>query len=328
MISIIIVNYNGKKWLKRLLDSLVSQTYKNYEIIVVDNHSKDDSVSFIKENYGETIRLVISDKNRGFAGGNNLGVLHAKGRYLLFMNTDVWVETNFLEQLWNFYKNHSYDVISPLEADYNALFKGKPYISAIDFLGHPTHLWGDYPFDQSFYLTGSCFFVSRQIYQESYGLDEDFFMYSEEVDWFWRLTLFGKSFSYVSDIFYYHAKKDSAKKISYNIFLWRNENILQMLLKNYAWYNLLWIIPIYFLQNFFEVLFFLVIFRPDISYSYIQGWVFNILHLKKIIEKRSLIQRRRVVSDFQMMKKMYFGFGKIKHLVSFLNHGQQKRKNS
>ena len=84
LISIIIVNWNGKKWLRKCLDSLTKQTYKNYEIIFVDNASYDGSVKFIKENY-PFAKIIVNSKNLGFAGGNNIGFRMSKGEFILLL---------------------------------------------------------------------------------------------------------------------------------------------------------------------------------------------------------------------------------------------------
>ena len=98
LISIITVNFNQAKVTCELLASLRNITYKNVEIIVVDNASKEDA-SIIKKQYPE-VTLINSNSNLGFAGGNNLGLKSAQGKYILFINNDVEVSTDFLEPLF------------------------------------------------------------------------------------------------------------------------------------------------------------------------------------------------------------------------------------
>ena len=87
LISIIIINYNGKTWLEKLFDSLLSQTYKKFEIIFIDNNSQDNSVEFVKNNYSDNrIKIIQSKTNIGFAGGNNLALQYAQGSYILLLN--------------------------------------------------------------------------------------------------------------------------------------------------------------------------------------------------------------------------------------------------
>jgi len=87
-ISIIIVNYNDQKWLKKLFDSIKSQTYTNYEIIVVDNDSTDNSVDFIERNY--TKAKLYRSKNLGYGNAANTGSKQATGEFLIFLNPKIF----------------------------------------------------------------------------------------------------------------------------------------------------------------------------------------------------------------------------------------------
>jgi len=320
LISIIIVNYNGKKWLKKLFDSLLSQTYQDFEIVFVDNASNDDSIRFIKNNYkDEKIKIVKNLNNLGFASGNNLGINNCSGEYILLLNNDTWVENDFLEKILVFYVNNNFSVIAPYSKDYENKKEFKKYFATIDFLGHPVYFKNKKVED--FYLSGVCLFFEKKLYKDTLGLDNNFFMYYEETDWFWRLNLLEKNFSHIDNVFVYHAGSGTTGNgIKYLSFLWRNQNSLQMLLKNYKLCNLLWIIPIYLIQNIFEIIFFLLIFKPKISLSYIEGWIFNIKNLPKILKKRKWVQEKRKITDLQIMKKMYIGFGKLYHLRVFLKN--------
>lgn len=313
-ISIIIVNWNGKRWLKKCLDSLISQSYKNIEIIVVDNKSTDNSVEYIKQRYPNVI-IIKSFKNLGFAGGNNLGIQKASGDFILMMNNDTWVKPNFVEKIINFYKKNRFDVVAPYSRDYFRKKNFTPYIFKIDLLGHNV-VYRKKEISSGFYLSGVCLFFKKNFYQKTRGLDNNFFMYCEEADWFWRLNLLKKSFSFVPNLFIYHYIGGSTgKKINYKLFLWRNQNTLQMLLKNYAWYSLAWVLPIYIIQNIFEIIFFLLILRPKIAFSYIEGWIFNMSNIRKILRRRSWVQKNRLVGDWCIIQKMYFGLGKAIHIV-------------
>ncbi len=315
-ISIIIVNWNGKKWLKKCISSLESQTYKNFEIIFVDNASTDGSVAYVEKNFPK-VKIIQNNVNLGFAGGNNVAINMAQGKYILLINNDTWVNNNFIELLINFYISNKFNVVSPKESDYSEK-KRDDYASKIDVLGHSVYIRKKLQSDTSFFLTGVCLFFSKKFYQETGGFDNNFFMYAEEVDWFWRLRLFGKTFSYADNIYINHAGAGSTGTgIQYNLFLWRNQNTLQMLLKNYKWYNLLWVLPVYFFQNIIEIIFFLLLLKPGIAYSYIRGWWFNGKNFNKIMKKRRWVQKNRVVNDKKIFLSMYFGLGKLKHL---LNH--------
>src|SRR3989344_1603440 len=97
-VSIVIVNWNGKKFLKNCLDSLQKLTYNTVEIIVVDNNSIDGSGAFVKKYYPK-VKLIENDKNYGYAGGASIGCKHVSGSYVLFLNNDTVVTADFIEPL-------------------------------------------------------------------------------------------------------------------------------------------------------------------------------------------------------------------------------------
>src|SRR5476651_2196887 len=112
-VSIIILNYNGKKWLEKCLPTWEKVTYPNIEVIVVNNGSSDDSAEFVKKKHPK-FRLLDVQPNRGFAGGNNYGVNKAKGKYVLLLNNDTKVSPGLLEPLVDLMeKDQSIGVVQP-----------------------------------------------------------------------------------------------------------------------------------------------------------------------------------------------------------------------
>lgn len=318
LISIVIVNWNGKQWLSKCLDSLAKQTYKPIEVLIVDNASTDGSVPFLQSKF-PWVHVVVSKTNLGFAGGNNLGIQSANGNHILLLNSDTWVDKDFVEKLWVYYRKEKYDVVGPYENDYANTTHPKN-ISTIDLLGHTVV----FPSTKNnkrklFYKSGVCLLFSKKLYEETGGLDDDFFMYVEEVDWFWRLHLLTKKIGIAEDLFVHHAGAGSAGTgLKYNTFLWRNQNTLQMLLKNYSLPILMFILPLYFLQNCAEMLAFTLIGKFTIASTYWKGLAFNLQHIQHIWRKRNAVQANRRVSDFHIVSKMYFGNGKLRHLLSFV----------
>src|SRR5579859_1031068 len=98
LVSIIIINFNGKNYLEKCLNSLENQIYKKAEIILIDNASTDGSVEFVKKKYPK-VKMHINKKNQGFAEANNIGYSFSKGNYILFLNNDTIVSKNFLSEL-------------------------------------------------------------------------------------------------------------------------------------------------------------------------------------------------------------------------------------
>lgn len=97
-ISIMVLNWNGKKYLKDCFTSLENQTYSNFEIVLIDNGSKDGSLEYVKSNFPE-VKILALGKNLGFAEGNNKGIKSAKGKYVFILNNDTKVDKNCLEKL-------------------------------------------------------------------------------------------------------------------------------------------------------------------------------------------------------------------------------------
>ncbi|MBC7406607.1 MAG: glycosyltransferase family 2 protein [Candidatus Parcubacteria bacterium] len=315
LISIIIVNYNGKKWLDKCINSLEQQTYTHLEIIIVDNGSTDDSVLYIKKNF-PSVNLVQSRQNLGFAGGNNLGIAKAQGELIMLINNDTWIENEMIQRLYEEKIQKKLDVIGPNELLYDKSLRPLNLsMTSLDSFGHYIHTD---QISKFFYLSGVCLLFSKQLYSDTGGLDNSFFMYSEEIDWFWRLHLYKKKIGISQDQKIYHAGAGSTGAgIKYLTFLWRNQNTLQMLLKNYEWHNLAWVLPIYLIINTAEMTLFLLIGKPKISLSYIQGIWFNIRYFDRTMHSRKIIQSARLIPDTKIFELMYFGFAKFNHLIHF-----------
>ena len=101
-ISVIILNYNGKKFLEGCLNSVLAQTYTDFEIVFVDNGSSDGSIDYLRQNFNDKrIKIIETGKNLGFAGGNNLGFQHSEGEYIVLLNNDTIAEKDWLQYLFN-----------------------------------------------------------------------------------------------------------------------------------------------------------------------------------------------------------------------------------
>lgn len=98
-LSVIIPNWNGKHFLQECLDSLKQQTYSHFETLLVDNGSTDGSAEFVRERYGDFIKLIQNRVNLGFAGGTNAGIRNAEGTYIVLLNNDTWADPHWLEEL-------------------------------------------------------------------------------------------------------------------------------------------------------------------------------------------------------------------------------------
>ncbi|MDD4353352.1 MAG: glycosyltransferase family 2 protein [Candidatus Nanoarchaeia archaeon] len=324
LISIIIVNWNGKRFLKDCFDSLVKQEYKNIEIIFVDNASSDDSVNFVKKNYSKKLNLKIikNKENYGFAKANNIGAKIAKGEFLLLLNNDTKVPKNTLDIIMKEYpKLENPGAVGCILKNFDGSSQNKGF--EIDQVGYPVGIaeekMGSKKHKKIFYPTGAFFFIKKEKYLKLRGLDENYFMYMEEVDLCWRLLLNGYNNYALTKCFIYHYGGGTSK-FSYNqnnlvtnklILYQREKNTLNMLIKNYSTINLIKYIPLYLIINCAEILYWLLKFSPSISWIYVKSWIWNISKLKNTLHKRKIIQKKRAVSD-KKIKKL-----QIKSIVKF-----------
>ena len=203
LVSIIIVNFCGKNLLKECLQSLTTTNYKNYEIIIVDNNSTDDSVEFVEKNY-KKIQLLMLNKNYGFAIPNNMAAKIARGKYLVFLNNDTNVTPNWLEQL-----------IMPLEKDKTIalaqsllLRKNNTVDSSGDFIDTigRTYSNQDSPNKEKYILSpkGACMIARRDLFLELGGFDESYFASFEDVEIGWKSWLYGYKVVVIPSSVVYH----------------------------------------------------------------------------------------------------------------------------
>ncbi|MGW8286376.1 MAG: glycosyltransferase family 2 protein, partial [Candidatus Deferrimicrobiaceae bacterium] len=92
LFSVIVLNWNGRHLLEECLESVLSQTFRDFETIVVDNGSEDGSVDLLQGKWDEGIKPIFLASNTGFAGGNNAGMREAKGKYVILLNNDTAVD--------------------------------------------------------------------------------------------------------------------------------------------------------------------------------------------------------------------------------------------
>lgn len=311
LISIIIVNYNGKKWLKKCLDSLFYQTYKNFEIIFVDNASSDESVEFVKQYYPE-VKIIINKENLGFAGGNNVGYENSKGEYILLLNNDTVVTKDFLKILVGYLDgNKDVGIVQPkiyLTRGEKLLDSTGSFLTQTGFLQHSGLFETDHgQYDEIreiFSAKGACMLIKKELIEKIGFLDENYFAYFEETDLCWRTWLAGYKTVFLPKAVIYHdmgltVRKLPSSFIDYHSF----KNRICTLIKNLEAKNLLIIMPIHlFCCAGISFLFFIKLkFRNSWAIWRAIGW--NIRHLEEIYQKRANVQKHiRLVTDKEIFK--------------------------
>ncbi|MFZ1328124.1 MAG: glycosyltransferase family 2 protein [Chitinophagaceae bacterium] len=257
-IAIVILNWNGRKYLEQFLPSVMSSIYENYEVIVADNGSTDESVTFLQKQYPQ-IRLIRFSENYGFAKGYNEALKQVQADYYLLLNSDVEVQADWLSPMVNL-----------LETDKNIAacqpkilsYKNKTTFEYAGAAGGWLDKYG-YPFakgrvfdiieedkgqyDQSepiFWASGASLFIRPDVFQEMKGFDEYFFAHQEEIDLCWRIQLAGyKIYSCPSSVVYHVGGGTLPRGNSLKTYLnFRNNRI--MLSKNLPFAKKIWVMPV------------------------------------------------------------------------------------
>lgn len=245
-IAVVILNYNGQRFLERFLPTVISLSSHLADIIVADNASTDHSVAFMKTHF-PNITLIQNPTNGGFATGYNQALQQVKNEYYVLLNSDIEVGEHWLEpllELMDSDKNIAACQPKMLSFADKAYFE---YAGAgggfIDKFGYPFcrgRLFQHVEKDEGqyndvrevFWASGACMFVRAELYHQMGGLDDDFFAHMEEIDFCWRLKNAGYKIMYCPHSSVYHIgggtlPKNSPRKTYLNF-----RNNLSMLYKN------------------------------------------------------------------------------------------------
>jgi len=270
-VTIVILNWNGKKYLEQFLPSVLSTQYSNFEVIIADNGSTDDSISFLQTNF-PSIRLIRFTENQGFAKGYNDALKQVESDYYVLLNSDVEVTPGWLQpQVDLLEKDINIAASQPKILANNNVTTG-PGFQAIsqanktmfEYAGAAGG-WLDkygYPFakgrvfdiceedngqyDQSepiFWASGAALFIRSKIFHAMKGFDEYFFAHQEEIDLCWRMQLAGyKIYSCPSAVVYHVGGGTLPRGNSLKTYLnFRNNRI--MMSKNLPLSKKLWVMP-------------------------------------------------------------------------------------
>lgn len=243
-VSVIIVNYNGKKFIAECLDSILASSYPNFEVVVVDNASTDKSLEYLKKKYGKNrkVGIIRSNEQLFFTGGSNLGAKKAKGEKLIFLNNDTVVDKDFIKELVFFAKNHQNYLVQPKTLFYHSKktidnVGGKYNFSGFGFAkGRGEKDIGQY--DQSSqidYVNGTCFMIDKEFFFDLGGFDEWYQYYYEDIDLNLRAKKLGAQIWYCSKSIIYHKgsltfkAEVSNEELLFNI----RKNRLKTIIKNF-----------------------------------------------------------------------------------------------
>lgn len=313
LISILIVNWNGKKWLKNCFDSLKKQTYKKFEIIFIDNGSTDDSIHFVKSTF-PSVKIVKNKSNMGFAKANNIGLKHAKGKYIFLLNNDTISAPSALAEFIEGFKHipQAGSIQSKLVMMYNK--------KILDVCGS---YWTDSSFLYHFGMNqqankpiynvpapfftnkGASMMIKREVIEKLGLFDDDFWSFYEETDLCHRMWIAGYECWHYPKAVIYHAVGGTATTFSNSYIQFHNfKNKLLSFLKNFELRTLIYVLPVFILVNILLSLYWLLSGKFSHFFSLYRAIFWNMVNLPMTLKKRMIIQKKRIVSDVQVFTKV------------------------
>ncbi|PSR56662.1 dTDP-Rha--alpha-D-GlcNAc-pyrophosphate polyprenol alpha-3-L-rhamnosyltransferase [Adhaeribacter arboris] len=242
LVSIISVNYNQARITCEMLASLSKITYPNIEVIVVDNASPTDNPDIIKEQYPD-VNLIRSSVNLGYAGGNNLGIVQAKGKYLFFLNNDTEVDSDFLEPLVAFFEaTPNAGIASPkikfFDSNNIIQYAGStginPWTGRSKTIGNQEADLGQHNHSIATNLAdGAAMMIPMEVVKKVGLMPEIYFLYYEEHDWCEMIKRAGYSCHYIAESAIYHKESMSVGKMSVLKTYYLNRNRLLFIRRNF-----------------------------------------------------------------------------------------------
>jgi GT2 family glycosyltransferase len=312
--SIIILNFNGKQYLQACIDSVLAQRYRDFEIVFVDNASSDGSVGFVRERYAAAIRerrlrIVRNSKNHGFAQGNNIGLRHARGRYVVLLNTDIKAKPDWLGELvktmlypdvrcaGTFYyePGGQKEFERHLAGRTNGMNLCTEHMPLARKTLHEKHLL------DVFFVSGNGVIVRRSEYRQLF--DPDYFAYAEDTYMGWLAHLQGKQVVLNAKARMEHVgggvKKGSSRRFSSFLEFHGTKNQMMNILLFYEWKNVLKVLPLLAMTQLAHIA-----IRPRKLLSTIRAKWWILTHFRSILAKRKAIQKTREVSDSELLRRI------------------------
>ena len=330
--SVIILNLNGKRFLKDCFESLKRQTYQNFEVILVDNGSTDNSVKFIKSNFPE-VKIIVNKKNLGFAQANNQGFEIAQGRYFITLNNDTKVDKRWLENLVLIadgndkigmvaskilsLKNPNIIDSVGVSVCFNGMSRGRGRLEIDN---------GQYDKVEEIFLPSACAPLYRRKMLEEIGFfDDSFFAYCEDTDLGIRGRLMGwKAFLSPSAVVYHYYSGTAGKHSPLKAFL-VERNHFWLVIKNFPLVLILFY-PFftfwYYILHFYGLLtnrgssskFFKSFSLWCLMVSVIKANFLALFGLFKALAKRRKIKKQQKISNkdfYLLLKKFHLSFKEV-----------------
>jgi GT2 family glycosyltransferase len=306
-VTVVIPNWNGRRFLDLCLESLRNQSLEGFQTVVVDNGSEDGSIDFVKERFPE-VNVVALGENSGFAAAVNAGIEASATEYVVLLNNDTEQDRRWLEALVSAANDHPESgLFASKLVDFHdrrildgagdvMRLSGLPYR-----LGHGERDTGQ--FDEPGYVFGACAAAAlyrKSLFDEVGLFDEDFVSYCEDGDLSFRAQLAGHRCFYVPDAVVYHmGSASTGGKRSPTATRLGTQNSLSLLVKDLPFSAVPHILPFFVLGQLAR---FVTAAATGSLRAHLEGLVGAWRHLPLMLKKRAEIQKRKQLSDAEVRK--------------------------
>lgn len=305
--SILILFWKSEQYLPESLNALDRQTFRDFEVILLNNGADNPpDPELLAQHPKLNLRVLHSDKNLGFTGGNNLAARHARGEYLVLLNGDAFPEPDWLAKLHQAAQdtpNHCFAsrLINARQAE---LLDGEwnVYHASGLALRKNHHQPVGKSSQRPRFVISACAAASaypRPAFELVGGFDEDFFAYMEDIDLDLRLQLAGFSFIYLPDAIVHHVGSGSTASRSAFSTYYGQRNLIWTFVKNMPGFLFYLLLPVHIFFNLLYLLASLFMFSGK---ELRQGKMDALKKLPQMLAKRKIIQSRRKISLFQFAK--------------------------
>jgi GT2 family glycosyltransferase len=319
-VSVIVVNFNGMSHLEACLSSILNQSYQNLELILVDNGSTDGSLDYARRRFPHLL-IVENKENLGYPGGINRGVTIATGEYIAPINFDTEVDQNWLASMVAFMdENPMVGAVTPK----TLLYHDKTRIGTLGLNIHITGLGFARGLGQANSesphkplrvagVSGCSFLIRREILEQMGGLNEDIFMYYDDVDLSWTVNVMGYDIYCLPESIVYH-KYDL--KMSPEKLFSLEYGRLSLLLRYMKPLTFVLCLPAFLFTELLVMGYCIARGRRYVS-AKLRALISPFKDIRQLMEKRSEAQRLRRVSDFQLLRKLQLNYewGQLFHIL-------------
>ena len=315
-VSIVIVNFNGIKHLKKCLKSIRNQSYRNIEIIIIDSYTTEESEAYLKQQ--KDIKYYLYKENLGYGKGNNIGVHTASGEFVFIINNDTALFKKTIDNLVSAFEDHT--ILIPLQIINKGKIKVEVAGNSIDPFGYPYGFKDLCTSNKLFYADGAAIFLRKNDFVNIGGFDEELFMFQEDIDFSWRALLYDYRLKQVLKAKLHHYSGGSIQggtavdknyKLSYFRRYYNDRNVIANIIKNFTLPTICITLPILTTFHLLEIILFSLKGDFRVAKLYIKAykWIFANLHILSL--KRKVVQSRRIKGDVFILKKTTLGYSKL-----------------